>query len=65
MTKKHYVAIARSIKSQLDAARRDNESYAVIRLEALAEDVAEFMRLDNPSFNIARFMAAATGPTFG
>lgn len=64
MTKKHYVAIARSIKSQIDASRRENETYAVLRLESLAEDLAEFMSRDNRKFSMDRFIDAATGPTF-
>lgn len=62
MSKKHYVAIAKIIKSQIKLAdfNGETEDSPAIRLTAIniARDFADFASLDNPEFDRARFLAA-------
>lgn len=64
MTKKHYVAVARIIKANIDAARMDSDLQSIKRIGMIAVQLSDFMARDNPKFNMDRFIEAATGPTF-
>ena len=55
MTKKHFIAIAKAIKSQRTA---DLDHLALVRLDALSEDLCDVFKDANANFDRARFLAA-------
>lgn len=62
MTKKHLIAIAKSIRAQIDFSNiaLDNKYGNGVRATAtkIAQDIAALLANDNPNFDARRFYAA-------
>lgn len=61
MSRKHYVAFANAIKSQMDRHPNDDviDASARITINDLANDMCAIFKLDNPNFDLHRFKVAA------
>jgi len=56
MSKKHYILLARVIKSQVLEREGEQESYIV--LKKLSQTLAQTLKLDNPRFDSEKFLKA-------
>lgn len=58
ITKKTFVATAKSIKRQVDCLVFENYKLSKPLLVSIASDMADFFKKENPRFNRAKFMEA-------
>ena len=58
MSRKHYVAVAASIRSQVDAATAADDASAILALHRVTEDLARIFKSDNSNFDRSRFVTA-------
>lgn len=64
MSRKDYVAFAKTFRGQYDLAIKHSQPQSALTVVALAIQFADVLAADNPAFNKKRFLVAALGEDY-